>query len=1130
MQDRQVRVEDISFKTENGKVRLDSGATANNGDDHSGSDHSDRRSHRHEAQPGGSSSFIPLSAVTRPAPKMDLATARARLAGKHGQQYWRSLEELADTKEFQELLQREFPRQAPRDMEPLSRREFLKLMGAGLALAGLSGCAYQPAEKIVPYVKQPEELVPGKPLFFASAMTMGGYALGILAESHMGRPIKLEGNPDHPASLGATDPFTQASLLTLYDPDRSQAVRRLGNISTWDNFRGDLIRVLGTHRAKRGAGLRILTEAVTSPTLASQLTALTTALPESRWHSYEPVNRDNVHAGAQLAFGADVQPLYHFDRAQVILSLDSDFLLEEPNRVRYSRDFINGRRVREGKTAMNRLYMVESTHTITGAMADHRLPMRSSDIEGFVRALAQQLGVAGITGSTTADAKWLTALAEDLRSQGGASLVVPGFEQPPIVHAIAHAINDKLGSRGVAVDYMARVEASSLDQMTSLRNLVDDMNAGRVETLIILGANPVYNAPADLKFKQALNKVPLRIHQGVYEDETSVECQWHIPESHYLEAWSDVRAYDGTVSIIQPLIQPLYASSSVHELLGVMLGQSNPPGYDILRTYWQGRFGLTGDAFEKRWRKVLHDGIVPDTAARPATVTLRPGFAAGTPQPAAAAGLEIVFRPDPSIWDGRFANNGWLQELPRPLTKITWDNAALISPATAEANKLSSEDIVELTYRGNRVEIPVWIMPGHADNSVTVHLGYGRTQAGQLGTGTGRCNAYALRSSDAPWFGTGVEIRRTGETYSLANTQHHHLLDAKTPGKGENSVDTTIGRDIIRAGAIQGFRKNSHFLEEDHHEGERASMYPPEWPSDTAQRGVQAGGKARGTIDSDRGDLIAPNQWGMVIDINACIGCNACTIACQAENNIPVVGKNQVERSREMHWIRIDTYYRGELDNPEAYFQPLPCMHCEKAPCEPVCPVQATSHSSEGINEMTYNRCIGTRYCSNNCPYKVRRFNFLQYNDQKSPVIQLMKNPDVTVRSRGVMEKCTYCVQRVNHARIEAEKEGRPIRDGEVVTACQQVCPTEAIIFGNIKDSNSQVAQMRKQPHNYGLLKELNTEPRTTYLARLRNPNPAIEPVAVDTGHRETEQGDTGHGDTGHGDTTEETGERKEHG
>jgi len=1125
MQDRQARIEDITFKMKNGKVALDTGSTAG-ADGHSHPAHAGHEQSGHaqpapaqpqRPQPVQSANIIPLSSIGfRPvAPKLDLEAVRARLKGKQGQQYWRSLEELSDTEEFQELLEREFPRQAPRDWEPLSRRDFLKLMGAGLALAGLSGCAYQPAEKIVPYVKQPEDLVPGKPLYFATAATLGGYAMGVLAESHMGRPTKLEGNPDHPASLGATDVFTQASLLTLYDPDRSQSVRKMGNISTWDIFLGEMVGEMQKHRANRGAGLRVLTEAVTSPTLAAQFAALKTAFPESRWHSYEPVNRDNVHAGAQLAFGADVQPLYHFERAEVILSLDADFLLEEPNRVRYARDFISGRRVREGKTEMNRLYAVESTPTITGAMADHRLPMRASDIEGFARALAQQLGVTGVTGSTPADAKWLTALAKDLTSHGGASLVVAGMEQPPIVHAIAHAINEKLGGAGKTVVYTGRVQASAADQAASLRNLVADMNAGRVETLIILGANPVYNTPSDIKFAAALNRVPLRIHQGMYEDETSVQCQWHIPEAHYLEAWSDARAYDGTVSVVQPLIQPLYDSHSSHEMMAVLLGQSDSPGYDVVRSYWQERLGVSGEAFEKQWRKIIHDGIVANTDARPVTVAVKSGFAGAVTPSAAATSMEIIFRPDPSIWDGRFANNGWLQELPRPLTKLTWDNAAIISPASATSNKLASGDMVELTYRGKKAQAPVWVMPGHADNSVTIHLGYGRTRGGQLGTGTGRCNAYSLRPADAPWFGTGVELRKTGEIYTLAGTQHHHLIDAKTPGKGTSAVDTTFNRDIIRSGAIGEFQKNPHFLEEGHHEGERASMQPPEWPSDTAQRGMEASGRAHGTVDQAQGELIAPNQWGMVIDINACIGCNACTVACQAENNIPTVGKDQVARGREMHWIRIDTYYRGELDNPEAYFQPLACMHCEKAPCEPVCPVEATSHSAEGINEMTYNRCIGTRYCSNNCPYKVRRFNFLQYTDQKSPVIQLMKNPDVTVRSRGVMEKCTYCVQRVNNARIEAEKEDRPIRDGEVVTACQQVCPTEAIVFGNIRDSKSKVADARSQPHHYGLLKELNTEPRTTYLARLRNPNLELEPTPVDT------RSD---------DTTEETGERKEHG
>jgi MoCo/4Fe-4S cofactor protein with predicted Tat translocation signal len=1183
MQDRDSTLDDVQtldgvqLRIENGRARIVEGKAE-------------------EVKPAN---FIPLTAVLSasavpttalhpaPAPRLDLETVRARLAGKGGQQYWRSLEELAATDGFQELLEREFPRQAPRDMEPLARRDFLKLMGAALALAGVSGCAYQPTEKIVPYVQQPEEIVPGKPLFYATSMTMGGYAYGALAENHMGRPTKIEGNPDHPATLGATDPFMQASLLTMYDPDRSQTVRQLGNISTWDSFLATMQDALAAQRPTRGAGIRILTETVTSPTLTSQLRDFTRLYPGARWHTYEPASLENAHAGSRLAFGADVNTLYRFDQADVILSLDSNFLQEEAGRVRYAREFINGRRVRQGRTKMNRLYVAESTPTITGAMADHRLPVRAGDIEGFARAIARQVGVAGVTGGapagTTAGtagagevtpAKWISAVAADLQASRGRGLVLAGPHQPPAVHALAHAINQTLGNAGKTVIHTEPVETSPPNHTASLRNLVNDMRAGKVKMLLILGGNPVYNAPADFKFAQALNGVPLRIHLGLYDDETSALCHWHIPESHYLETWSDARAFDGTVSLVQPLIRPLYDSRSAHEVLSLMLGNPTPlTSYDIVRSYWQGRRGLDGggaattrrtgaggatfgggamtsgagrvgtasrqaaDAFEKFWEKALHDGVVPNTKAKPRAVALRTGFIASSPSPTAGSGLEVVFRPDPSVWDGRYANNAWLQELPKPITKLTWDNAALMSAHTAQQRGLNSNDVVELTYRGSTVRAPILVVPGHPDNSVTVHLGYGRTRAGKVGTGTG-FNAYALRTSDAPGIASGVEMRKTSERYQLVTTQQHFLLDARSKDD-PSKIDTTYGRDIVRVGAISEFVKDPRFLEEEHEEGERMSLFTPEWPSDVRQKGHKAAGRnaQEGGYEGygeNHGKMIAPHQWGMAIDLNACIGCNACTVGCQSENNIATVGKDQVSNSREMHWLRIDTYFKGYPENPEIYFQPMLCQHCEKAPCEPVCPVEATSHSAEGINEMTYNRCVGTRYCSNNCPYKVRRFNFLQYSDQMTPVIKLMKNPDVTVRSRGVMEKCTYCVQRVNLARIEAEKEfqdgTRPnamIRDGEIVTACQQACPTDAIIFGNINDPKSLVSRLKREPHNYGVLKELNTEPRTSYLARLRNPNPALEPP--EAAGRGGDGGEGAHFEAGPNEPGQESGERKEH-
>ena len=929
-------------------------------------------------------------------------------------QYWRSLDELEQTKEFEEFLHREVPEQASEWFDPISRRTFLRLMGASLALAGLGACTRQPEEKIVPYAaKPPEELIPGIPLFYATAMTHGGFATGLLVESHMGRPTKVEGNPQHPASLGATNIFAQASVLDLYDPDRSQVVLHAGQINTWESFVAAVHDELGGLQVNKGAGLRLLTSTVTSPTLADQLAQLPLKFPAAKWHSYEPVGRDNTRGGAKLAFGEVVETQYHFDKADVILSLDGDFF----SNLRYARDFIEKRRVRGDRTAMNRLYAVESTPTLTGAMADHRYAMRPSEIARFARELP-------------------AAIQRDLEAHRSASIVIAGEAQPPIVHALVHAMNHALGNVGSTVTYTEPVTVDG----DSLPELVADMNAGKVECLIVLAGNPVFTAPADLKFTDALSKVKLRVHLGLHNDETAAWCHWHIPAAHFLESWGDARAFDGTITIQQPLIAPLYGGRSVHELLAVILGQSNQSNHDIVRAYWK-QHGLVDDDL---WHAALHDGIVPSTAAPAREVQLQKF---DEPTTAKTEGLEIIFQPDPTIGDGAFANNGWLQELPKPFSKLTWDNAALISPTTAHRLGVVTEEIVELRYRGRSVDAPVWVLPGQPDDCVTVHFGYGRTRAGRVGTGAG-FNAYTIRTASAPWFDTGLTVAKSGRRRSLATTQHHQLMD---------------GRHQVRVGTIGQYQADPEFVRHMVEELPAESLYP----------GYKYDGYA----------------WGMVIDTNACIGCNACVVACQSENNIPVVGKEQVLRGREMHWIRIDRYYEGDLENPAIYHQPVPCMQCENAPCEVVCPVGATVHDKEGLNEMIYNRCVGTRYCSNNCPYKVRRFNFLQFTDNKTPSLKLQRNPNVTVRMRGVMEKCTYCIQRINAARITAEKENRVVRDGEITPACAQACPTQAIVFGNINDPASRVRQWKAEKLNYGLLVNLNTRPRTTYLARLRNPN-----------------------------------------
>lgn len=1004
-----------------------------------------------------------------PKESLTLSAIRARLAEKKGRYFWRSLDEIAETEEFQEFLHREFPQRAAEWNEAFSRRNFLKLMGASLALAGLSGCAGQPSDKILPYVRQPEELIPGKSISYASAITLGGYATGVLVESHEGRPTKIEGNPDHPASLGSSDVLTQASILTMYDPDRSQVVTRFGTrISTWDTFLENLQNEVDDQGSVQGEGLRILTGTVTSPTLASQLQAVLAQFPQAKWYQYEAVNRDNVFAGARLAFGEAVEPRYAFDRAEVILSLDANFLAEGPGHIRYARDFASKRRLWQGQTGMNRLYVVETTPSITGAKADHRLPLRATQMESFARAMAQAVGV-NANANFTDYAAWITAVAKDLRAQPGKSLVIAGDQQPPLVHALAHAMNEVLGNVGQTVTYIEPVLASPVEQIASLQELVADMAAGQVQLLIIIGTNPVYDAPADLAFAEQMVKVKTRVHLGLYEDETSELCQWHIPATHELEMWGDARAYDGTVSLIQPVIAPLYDGKSAYDLLAALLGQAGVSSYDLVRGYWESQ--VQGSDFNAFWRTALHNGLMADSAWPTKSVSLQASFEAA---PATETpGLELVFRPDPSLWDGQFANNGWLQELPKPLTKLTWDNAALMSPRTAiqylglniaDPDNLTSADyellsqangiIVELSHDERKVSAPAWITPGHADDSVTVHLGFGRTRVGRVGTGIG-FNAYTLRTTAAPWFGTGLEVVSTGQKYPLVTTQQHFNME---------------GRELVRSAALAEYQANAEFAHkaEEHYEEkhEYISLYP-HWEYNG-------------------------NAWGMAIDLTACVGCNTCVTACQSENNIPIVGKEQVQMGREMHWMRIDLYYEGDLDNPASHFQPVTCMHCEKAPCEVVCPVAATVHDAEGLNNMVYNRCVGTRYCSNNCPYKVRRFNFLQYSNQDVPVLKLLQNPDVTVRVRGVMEKCTYCVQRINEARIEAKKQDRPIRDGEVITACQAACPTQAIIFGNLNDPDSQVAKAKATPLNYGILEELNTFPRTTYLAEVKNPNPEL--------------------------------------
>ncbi|MDB5385257.1 MAG: molybdopterin oxidoreductase, iron-sulfur binding subunit [Planctomycetaceae bacterium] len=1016
--------------------------------------------------------------------RIDWNALRDRTNGPAGEEpLWRSLDELSAAPEFFDYLHREFPRQAGEWTDPATRRSFLKLMAASLGLAGvgLSGCVRQPEEKIVPYVRQPEDAVPGKPAFYATCTTLGGYATGLLVESHLGRPTKIEGNPEHPASLGATDIFAQASILSLYDPDRSQTVMRAGRISTWSELLTLITAELPALRARHGRGLAILTETITSPTLADQLQTLIKELPEARWHQYEPLSRDNVRAGAKQAFGEYVETIYHFDRADVVLTLDAEFLTNMPGNLRYAREFMDHRRLARttvpsgnSKIEMNRLYAVESTPGLTGAAADHRLPLRASEIEGLTRALAARLGVE-VTGSIK-DAPngipkdWFATLIADLHAHQGSSLVIAGDGQPSHVHALVHAINRQLKNVGRTVEYIPPVAAEPVDQLGSLRELIDRMQQGDVKLLVILGGNPVYTAPGELEFATAVERVDLRIHLAPYFDETSSLSHWHVPSSHELEAWGDARAFDGTATIQQPLIAPLFSSKTAHDLVAALAGHPEQTAYQIIQKYWTQRLGSNG--FLKRWKRAVHDGVVAGTRAdsrKPEWKFVDQIFPAESTSDLTAShgkqGLEITFGPDPTIWDGRFANSGWLQELPKPITKLTWDNAAFVSPQTAERLGISNQELVDLSLGERTLRVPVWIVPGQPNNSISLSLGYGRTHCGRIGKDVG-VNASDLRPARHAWFATGVEVTPTGARYPLSVTQNHHSME---------------GRDLVRVATLAEFTIQPEFIDLEHRHPEQSPTLYAKYEE-------------------------SENAWGMVIDQTACIGCNACVVACQAENNIPIVGKEQISIGREMHWLRIDRYYRGEIDAPDTYFQPVMCVHCENAPCELVCPVAATVHSHEGLNQMVYNRCVGTRYCSNNCPYKVRRFNFLDYDahfnygGEQASALKLLRNPDVTVRSRGVMEKCTYCIQRISEAKIEAQKENRPVRDGEIVTACQQSCPTQAIVFGNIRDPKSGVAKLKESPLNYSLLGELNTLPRTTHLARIRNPHPSLEgPATIDT-------------------------------
>lgn len=924
----------------------------------------------------------------------------------------------------------EFP--APWDGK-IDRRQFLKWTGLAAAASGLGACTREPIHPIVPYVTRPEEIVPGQPLHYATAMPLDGFAVGLVVESHEGHPTKIEGNPLHPASQGGTSIFEQAALLDLYDPDRPRTVMQGGQISNFPMLLAALDTAMSAQRAKKGAGLRILSHCVTSPTVVAQLESLLRQFPQARWHQFQPLCRDNTLGGAMLAFGRPVETRVHLDRARTIVLFDSDPFFAHPAALSHARQFARDRDTR-------RYYAAEATPSLAGSVADHRLAISSTRIESLILALAGEIGLAVEPSNapwSNRERQWVRAAARDLQTSPGSGLVLAGETQPAPVHALVHAINHHLGNTGPALEYAVSADSHWINHRESIAQLVAEMDAGAVECLIILGGNPVFDAPAELDFGEKLKRVTFRVCLGAGPNETSKVCHWFIPESHFLESWGDARAFDGTASIIQPLIRPLYDTKTCCELLHYLLHRQLQDDYAVVRNYWMNHKG--GPDFETWWRQTLHDGCVADSQLPLIKPAPRPNLSPAAGLPRRDEKLEICFRPDPCLWDGSKANNAWLQELPKPFSKVTWDNPAMISPALAQRLQLDNGDVVELHSRGRVLEAPVWITPGQAENSVTVHLGLGRSQSGTTGTNVG-FNGYPLRTASSFWFDSDLEIVKTGHKHLLATTQHSHEVH---------------GRDILES-----------------HE-----------PRPSADDTLYNAGEFRNV----------GYAWGMSINLNTCIACNACVIACQAENNIPVVGKEQVAAGRDMAWIRVDQYFEGAPDNPRIHNQPVPCMHCENAPCELVCPVGATLHDHEGLNLQVYNRCVGTRYCSNNCPYKVRRFNFFRYSDYETPSLKPMRNPNVTVRWRGVMEKCTYCLQRISAARIASQLEDRAIRDREIQTACQQVCPTRAIVFGNINDPNSAVSKLKASPLNFSMLGELNTRPRTTYLKRVSHGNPELE-------------------------------------
>jgi MoCo/4Fe-4S cofactor protein with predicted Tat translocation signal len=1026
-----------------------------------------------------------------PAETSDVAsTARPR--------FWRSFAELNQSPEFRSLLEREFaapPETLPADAP--ERRTFLKLMGASLGLAGV-GCRWK-EDKLLPLSRRPEGTIPGAAKRYATVMELDGVGVGLQVTSVDGRPIKVDGNPVHPESLGGANAMQQASILGLYDPDRSdRPMRRAGGTAspqTFEAFTAFVKEHFGRLERTRGFGLRVLSEPTSSPTLLALKAKFMEKFPGAKWTTYAAASGDGARAGSVMAFGRAHRAILKTDAARVILTLDADlFGSTFPGHLAHSRHVANGRKP-DGD--MSRIYSVECGYSLIGSYADHRLGLRTELVKAFaaaldskVSALANPLPELGAPQAMPQAAflaeaklaKFLDAVAKDLVKHTGKSLVVAGPSQPAAVHALAHRLNAVLGNVGRTVEYVEDTLAPQASEVSSLKQLADDLSRDRVDTLLVIGGNPAYDAPGDLGFDVAIARAKTSVHLSLYDDETSQRSTWHVNAAHYLESWGDARAWDGTVSLQQPLISPLWEGHSAIELLALILGKPEK-AFDLVK---ETHAGLLPDA--DSLRRAIHDGVVQRTAFARVVPALTPIPALTFTERELGAAklgngqLEVTFVTCPKVHDGRFANNGWLQELPAPITHLTWDNAAMISAATGAELGIKDGEPCTVTVGGKSVTLPAMWVPGHADGSITLTLGYGRNAAGQVG-GAARskvdsvgANAYTLRSSASPAsVGGGTIARSNAELSRLSVTTHVHAIDPI----GKAGVETRMP-ELLREATLAEFKQNPDFVADRVHHPPLLNL----WQDPVSYEG---------------------HKWGMAIDLNKCMGCSACVTACQAENNIPVVGKENVAKGREMLWLRVDRYYKGEAADAQVSFQPIPCQQCENAPCEQVCPVGATMHSQEGLNDMVYNRCIGTRYCSNNCPYKVRRFNYFNYNvneigltpftptdDPKMKVKSMVFNPDVTVRSRGVMEKCTFCVQRIQSAKIKAKNAKRGIPDGEIRTACQETCPAGAIVFGNLNDDSAEVTSLANLPRAYALLGELNNRPRVRYLGRVRNPNPEL--------------------------------------